>query len=386
MKAKKGNILIVFIMLVGLSFMVFSIITVITTSVKDSGIRTSESQAFYVAEAGLNKAIWYLATPVAYGGKGSGWRGTATEYFAQGNYNISVQNTVVQGEVLIISVGSVKGVHKTIIQLVNTESFPAAFKYAIYCGNSGLSPTGDINISGDLFVNGNTTMVGNSSVTNGKVYHTEAYSVSGNAADGGVPIPIPLMPALDSSYYNGLIATAANVATGSRTYTNLNLNSGIVYVNGDVTITGTGSITGPGIVVATGQIKITGTPVSDGSKILFVSNGATEISGGAVLPNSTFYSTGDFKASGTTAVNVGSVITAADIKMTGSMDFTGLIYCSGTARLSGSPRISGSLVTNSFDKLTGAVRITYDPRALKVPPIGIERGKPNPIKGSWEEQ
>ena len=200
----KGNILVVFIMLVGLSFMVFSVATVITTHVRQSGTKTSEAQAFYAAEAGLNKALWYLRIPVSGGGKGSDWRGATTEVFSRGSYQITVQDTAIPSEVSIISTGEVLGASKTITQHASIEeTFPAAFNYAVYCNNN-LEVRGNAEISGDLFVNGNTAFTSNAELENGVVYHPEGYSVSG-APDGGTPDPIPTMPGLDTSYYDNQI-------------------------------------------------------------------------------------------------------------------------------------------------------------------------------------
>ncbi|MFC1559547.1 hypothetical protein ACFL4F_00400 [Candidatus Margulisiibacteriota bacterium] len=382
----KGNLLIIFIMLVGLSLMVFSLTTVVITRVKESGTKASEHKAFYVAEAGLNKAIWYLIAPTAIGGKGRDWRGSLVEGFGPGTYSITVQDTAVPTEVLIISVGDVDGIHRTVVQLVDMESFNAAFDYAIFCGNSGMSPSGSVNISGDVFINGNTDMGGSSAVSDGDVYHPDGYGVVGNADDGGSLDPEPTMPALDTSYYDTEISAAEGVAAGDRSYVNLDLGGSTVYVNGDVTISGNGSIAGPGILVVAGELNITGSPVSDGSSIIIISKGATEISGGPDLPNISFYSRGDFKATGTANIGVGSLITSGDLRFSGSMDFRGIIYALGAAKLTGDANIFGSLVVGTFDGLTGNVHITYDPSVFGVtPPGGLEQGAPRPIKGTWEE-
>ena len=146
----KGSILIVFIMLIGLSFLVFSAATVVTTHVRQSGIKTSDTQAFYAAESGLSKAMWYLGTSVLDGGKGIDWRGTTAESFSKGNYEVTVQDIPVVSEVLIISTGEVFGIKKTITQHVNIEgSLPDAFDHSIF-SNSGFNASGNAKFSGDI--------------------------------------------------------------------------------------------------------------------------------------------------------------------------------------------------------------------------------------------
>ncbi len=60
--------------------------------VKNSGWEQVDHQVFWIAEAGLQKAIWNLKTPVASGGRGELWTTAGTlENLANGNYTMVVE-------------------------------------------------------------------------------------------------------------------------------------------------------------------------------------------------------------------------------------------------------------------------------------------------------
>ena len=384
----RGNILIVFIMLIGLSFIVFSIATVVTTHVKQSGIKSSEMRAFYAAEAGLNKVVWYLGTSVSGGGKGSDWRGTTTESFSYGSYQVTVQDVVGSSEVLIISTGEVEGISKTVMQRASmTGALPPVFNNAVF-SNGIFKASGNAKVYGDVFVNGNTTLTGNANVSDGVVYHPEGYSVSGNATDGGVPDPLPGMPTFDTSYYDSQIAIAEAYPVGDQSFTDLNLDGGTIYVNGTVYISGNSNISGPGTIVTTGGFQISGNTISDGSNITFITGGESIISGNTTLPNSSFYADDLFKASGNLTMQVGSVLTSGDINMSGNVDFSGLVYAEGTVKFSGNVQCDGSVVSDNFDTISGNVNITHDPNVLPSSmPIGFSSdfAVMSLIRGTWQE-
>ncbi|MFC1559546.1 hypothetical protein ACFL4F_00395 [Candidatus Margulisiibacteriota bacterium] len=382
----KGNVLLVFMMLIGLSFIVFTVASVVTTRVKEAGGKVARSKSFYIAEAGLQKAAWYLATDPGSGGFGSDWRGTTTEAFGAGTFSITVQDTAVAGRVKIIATGEAGGVSRTITQLAAIESYPDAFSYSVFCGTGNFRATGNAMISGDMYVNGNSDFVGDASLGDGVVYHAEGYSVSGDAPDGGTPSPEPTMPSFDTSYYDGEITVAEAAAAGDQTYSSgLDLSGGTIYVNGNLTITG-GSITGPGTIVATGTINISGTPVGDGNDVEFISKGTTSITGSPDIPASTFYSRDDLAIAGNTEIELGALLTSGDFDATGNMSFSGAIFSEGEAKITGDVVIDGSLVSNTFKHISGNPVITFDATQLSetIPP-GFTGGSPSLMKGTWEE-
>jgi len=382
----KGNILIVFIMLMGLALAVFSFVTIITTNIKQTGIETTQAQAFYLAEAGLNKAIWYLNTPTAQGGMGPSWRTTGlTESFGKGSYTISVSDTAKPNEIIIRVTGEAFGYKRQISQAFNLGGLPGAFNYSVF-GGSGVSIGRTFNISGDMFVNGNTVF--NGSGTAGNVYHPAGYTVSGGGTDAGVPDPSPQLPTLDTTYYSGLINLAASYPTANRNLTGtVNLAGGGIYVNGDVS-TGYGTtINGPGVIVATGKISTNGAKRGNAENIILVS-GTTMYIEDSSLSNTTFFSSStasfarEFTGNKTVVLAVGNISTA------GSITLGGLMYSkAGQVSLGGTTIIRGSMVAaNGVTATKGDITIIHD--ATQLPgsaPVGFSASESALKKGVWKE-
>ncbi|MFH1771503.1 MAG: discoidin domain-containing protein [Candidatus Omnitrophota bacterium] len=90
---KKGVILILtFIVLVSIVAITLSFLTMVFYRTKGSGYDKLSSQSFWLAEAGLQKAIWNLKTPVASGGRGEDWTTVGTtENLATGSYTMEVE-------------------------------------------------------------------------------------------------------------------------------------------------------------------------------------------------------------------------------------------------------------------------------------------------------
>lgn len=390
-KNSKGNLLVTFIILFSLSITIFSFLFLTGTRLKESGVRVSETESFYVAEGGLNKAIWYLATPVALGGKGLSWRAASSwEAFGRGGYYLTVTDSVVTGEVQIISTGEVAGTRKTVSEIVKVEGFPEAFKYAVYC-NTGTDFSGNVVVKGDVYVNVNTTFGDNCSITDGYVYHPAGTTLSGHGTwtDGGAPNPLPGFPTFDPSYYDNLITAAHSVPAGNQTYSNttVNLGGSTIYVNGDILISSNTTFNGPGTIVATGKISQSGNTYSS-SSIKFISYGKVNVTGNTYTSGATYYSATEISASGNTRVNVGSFLTKGLVSLSGNLDFSGLIYAKTGAQpssFSGNPVVRGSFVANSFTTFTGNASVYYD--ESKFPsdlPAGFTASSLSVKKGSWK--
>lgn len=92
-RSKKGAVLI-------LSFMIMTTITAITLAflyitsiqIKASGHDMTSSKALWLAEAGLQKAIWNLKTPILSDGEGEDWTTAGTtENLGEGSYTMEVE-------------------------------------------------------------------------------------------------------------------------------------------------------------------------------------------------------------------------------------------------------------------------------------------------------
>ncbi len=389
MKKSKGNLLVTFILLIALSITVFSYLYLIGFRLKESGIRVSENQSFYAAEAGLNKAIWYLSTPTAQGGKGTSWRVTSSqEAFGRGKYYITVRDSAT-GEVQIISTGEVLGIRKTVSQSLVSAGTPSAFNYSLF-SNSASTISGSAIVYGDMYVNGNTTLTDYVHVQDGELFHPTGTTITTSGSptytDGGAPNPVPTFPTLDTSFYDGQISIAQGVAAGNVTYTDatVNLNGSTVYVKGNVTIAGNTTFNGPGSVVATGTISISGNTYSTGS-VKFISNGQISATGNTYTDGSTYYSTASIYAAGNTRVSVGSFITKGNVTLGGNLNMSGIIYAKGSATLTENVQVTGSLVTNSVSEISDNAHITYDPAYIPAEiPVGFSGTSLTVKKGTWK--
>ena len=93
MRRKSGIALILtFIMLISLTAITVAFLYMSSVQAKVMGYDIAASKALWLAEAGLQKAIWNLMTPVSSGGQGEGWvtAGT-TESLSDGNYAMVVE-------------------------------------------------------------------------------------------------------------------------------------------------------------------------------------------------------------------------------------------------------------------------------------------------------
>ena len=90
--ATRGSILImVFMILVTLVSLVGGFLYAAGVFIVNSGWEETDAQAFWLAEAGLQRAIWNLKTPVAGGGQGETWTTAGvTQPLGAGTYTIVV--------------------------------------------------------------------------------------------------------------------------------------------------------------------------------------------------------------------------------------------------------------------------------------------------------
>jgi len=387
---KRGNIILVFILMTALIVIAASFIFLISGKMRNITYELSSMRALYVAEAGLQKAMWDLSTSPEAGGQGLSWRTTGQEEsYGLGKYIFSISDAG-GNRVLIVSTAEVFGAARGVSQKVNLAKLPAAFDYAVF-SNSGFTAVGDVRISGDIFGDGNISLLGSCVVANGEVFHPAGATVTGSGTsqfvDGGTPDPVPAMPVLVTTYYNNQIAIAEGEAAGNKTYTSdINLNGSTVYVKGDVDISGSGNISGPGAIVATGSISISGSHTSDGSDIKFISKNDMSLSGSSTIPNSLFYSKSNLKISGTERIIAGSFISGGDLTMSGTSTLQGLAYALGDAKFGGNVSCVGSLAASRLISLGGSVSITFDRDALPSDvPAGFTSEGIAPIKGSWKE-
>ena len=91
-KNKKGVILILtFIVMVTLTVIVAAFLYMTSIQIKSAGYDLLSAKALWLAEAGIQKAVWNLKTPVTSGGQGEDWTTAgATESLGDGSYTMVV--------------------------------------------------------------------------------------------------------------------------------------------------------------------------------------------------------------------------------------------------------------------------------------------------------
>jgi len=213
---KRGFTLIaaIFVMLV------FSLLVITTSTLVSSeavnAVRSYYSQrAFYIAEAGLN---FVIASSLEGNDDWSGFDQLSLD-FAGGTFtveNISPEtNSAVLRSTGVYPAGGLTSVTRVIQQGITQEAvLPQAFYYALYWNNSlGTSDRLNVggilfnaDIEGNVFGDGNFNVRSGSSVSDGQIYVTEGYDVTGSGSYSWEVISEqPPWPALDNTYYTNLI-------------------------------------------------------------------------------------------------------------------------------------------------------------------------------------
>ncbi|MFH0887519.1 MAG: hypothetical protein V1843_05055 [bacterium] len=379
---KKGNIVLTFILLIALSAFVTVFLFMISGNLRQVGSQGNSEKALYIADAGLEKAIWYLKTPISQGGMWESWRTAGlTESFDVGQYTIAV----VSGpgtNVTITVTGEAYGERRT-IQAQMASGTPLASNYAIFA-NSNLAIDKNSSGSGNLFVNGNTTVAYGTEIS-GNIYHPSGNTVSGSGHyhDGGTPSPLPQMPVIYTATYTDQIAIAQGMVAGSVTYGGTLALSGTVYVNGNVTLSSDLVISGSGSIVATGNITTTKSITAAGN-VNFICGGTFDASKDLSMSNSSIYAgTAVYIGKDYTDLNmsVKSIITPGNMTVKKNCDYNGLLYSGGSMFMDKNADVHGSVIANSLS-LDKDSDYTYTATTI---PANTFIGNFSQSQGSWKE-
>jgi len=292
-----------------------------------AGKARKDTQAFNVAEAGIDYAAWQaynigqsnLTLPTTWTRadlEGGTFSVTASQY----------QGT--NATIILVSTGTSQG-HQAVVKVIGAFlpttliDQNAVFGYALF-SNSDLTLGGTASIDGQVHANGKITVNGSPTVT-GDVSAVGTISRTSPNFQGDVTphSPRTTMPAIDMQYY---INHATTIYSSSHNFTGSSTLDGITFVNGDVTINSTFS--GKGIIVATGTVTINGNatlenPATDEFAVMSARgvriNGTCTIQGWIYAHNVTV--TADFTGNGNATI-VGGI--AADIvsKSNGTLNIT----------------------------------------------------------------
>lgn len=244
-----------------------ALLTMTSNDIKLSALQRDSTEAFYIAEAGIDKALWYLNTPEDNGGEGLDWR--PNEYqesypaVSTNYYQVTVENTAEQDIIKITSRGVVSDGNKVYgsrkievkARKAISPSPSSVYNYAI-ATEGNLTFSGDVEIDGDVHSNGNIVS-GDTDIAG------EATASGASNQLGSANYATQMYPKIDFEYYKGLA-----IANGTY-YGDLNLKvfdieetiTGIHFIEGDVEIKRSAVLNIiDGAIFATGTITVISTP------------------------------------------------------------------------------------------------------------------------------
>jgi len=331
----------------------FSVALLVMTSneSKLSTLHRESTRAFYLAETGVDKALWYLNTPIDQGGNGINWRTideigdpvpfiypseTAIEY-----YKFTVlTDPLSTGDPEIIAIKSTgkvlgggeydKGTRVVEVKLEEGIAYSegAVYNYALmtYGEDSDLTFHGHVEIEGDIHSNGDITGDGwdPDKDVDGDVTYTGDSNVTGtNVEDLD---KLQAFPAISWDYY------LKNAAQVYDEYTAYEIGGseplvGIHYFKGDVTIKN--DLLVVGTIVVEGTITVSGNPDitlvhTENISLVMVASGNITLSGNVDLQG-IIHTEGKITLNGNTTVDEGAIL-AEDGVVNGKAAKTKIVY------------------------------------------------------------
>jgi len=346
-----------------------ALLTMTGNDIKLSALQRDSTEAFYIAEAGIDKALWYLNTPEDNGGEGLDWR--TNEYqepypeVSTNYYQLTVEDTE-QDIIKITSRGVVSdgnkiyGSRKIEVEAKKAISPSPGLVYNYTITTEGNLTLKGIIVNGDVHSNGNISVIVEGSVTINGV----ATASGETNARGSVSHAKQMYPKIDFEYYKGLVTDPDNPdnaydGSGKGKYygkdTSVVFDTptelvGINFIEGNVDIKADGNLTiiNGGAIFATGEITVKAKPTINRAQTPGYDNPL-------------------------------AIIAKGDITLGGYLDVEGVIQTEGTLKISSSDSsFNGAVIADIGDldggSLAGGINISYDPN-LKVENIigtGIE--------------
>jgi hypothetical protein len=331
----------------------FSIALLIMTS-NDSKLSTlhrESTRAFYLAETGVDKALWYLNTPEDQGGKGINWRtveedgvtedpvtypsDTASEYY---EFTVLTDDPSPEGFDIITvhSTGKVLGggeydkgtrVVEVTLEEGVAPSEGAVYNYALmtFSEDSNMTFNGHVEIEGDIHSNGDITGNGwdpEDDVDGDITYSGDNAPIGENVS----PDEVQAFPAIDWDYYEDNAAyiydtDTAYVIGGGETLEGIHYFQGDVEIRDDLNVNGT--------IVVRGNIKVYGNPEInlvqyENISLVMIASGDIFLKGNVHITG-IIHTEGEIELDGTTNVEEGAIL-AEDGVVNGTGAETKIVY------------------------------------------------------------
>ncbi len=341
-----------------------ALLTMTSNDSKLSTLQKESTRAFYLAETGIDRALWCLNTPAEYGGENKfTFRpevpypnpDSNTEYYQFTIINIGIDApngtppTKATDKIEITSVGTVK-----------EGKYSAGKRTVIITAKIGISPSSNLSYNYAIFADFIITLIGNLTV-DGDVHanvdidgSANEPTVTGTQTIGGEED----YPRVDFDWYRDMIIDGGldGVYYGENTSKIFNVSetiSGIHFVDGDVEIP---------------------------------SNVILNISDGAILATGEFKSSGNAEITHTRSENYTNplaLVAKGNIDLGGNISVQGIIQSNQDIDVGGTVDIVGGALFANNVRVNGDVVIIYDPDLLGEVVIGT--GIPVYVKTSWRE-
>ena len=360
-----------------------ALLTMTSNDSKLSTLQRDSTRAFYQADAGIEKALWYLNSSVDLGGKGKySWRpptdsvpfveGTSLEY-----YEISIENKGVDSppekptdKIEITSVGTVKegkysaGKRTVVVTAIIgiSPTSDMSYDHAIFTDssmtlNGGISIDGSIHSNDTLTNNGTFSLINGSATAVGDIINMELFGGKSVGENGRLDFP-----KIDWPHFESLAKSADEDFTdeifghyyGVDTTVVFNTDDdlyGIHFIDGDVKIQAS-LILNNATIFATGTIDVIG-------------------SGDVYLKND---------------ISPLALIAKGDITIGGSVHGEGIIQSGGTITINGVVNIEpGALyaINGVLNGGGGTINVVYGTGWAGTPVSGT--GIEVYLKTSWRE-
>ena len=323
---EKGVALILtFIFMVSLTIITAAYLFLVTYDTRNVNAQLNNEKAIYLADAGLNKAVWYLTNTAPNGFTDGSWRTTGypadpgadpadpqQESLGDGTYTMWVETS--GSDILVTARGTVNNIERIIRETITLAAgVPEAFDKVQYSdGNIDFKSSGGT-------VTGNIDAVGT-------VDNEGGMAIPGTITEGSAVD----VPSVDTDSY---AAIAGTTVSGNKTF-NPGTYSGIWYVDGKVIIRD--NVTFNGTIIATGNIVLTNT---DNFTLNPTSNYPALVSDGKITGNKLAASTINGLVFAATSIDInqgtnntinGSIISAGNIDMKNGSGWS-VTYDSGLA-------------------------------------------------------
>lgn len=361
-----------------------ALLTMTSNDTKLSALQRDSTEAFYIAEAGIEKTLWCLNTSTDNGGEGLDWRTTDTSLYPYGYLEETYPDGSTNKYQITVMDDSDPDIEKIIITskgIVSDDSKVYGSREIEVKAKKGISPASDISYNYAIASETDITFSGNVQVFGGDVHSNENINISGvgtniHVFNGDVSasgetneyssvnfdFPIQIFPKIDFDYYKSIAKGVTHPEIGGfyygdkasvifNTYT---LLEGIHFVDGDIEIKSDLDIV-DGAIFATGEIKVTGQPTINRTQ------------------------SDDYD-------NPLAIIAIGDITLGGNVYVEGVIQTEGKFTIHGSITVyNGAVVADEveLDGGAGGINITYNPDLLGEHIVGT--GVPVWVKISWRE-